>query len=453
MPRDKRILIVEDDATLNHLLTDQLRRLGLVATGVADFKQARDAIAADEYDLALLDFRLPDTDGMEAVTWLKDYCPVVMLTAYGSIDQAVQAVHAGALDYLIKPISQGRLEIAVRRGLETRDLHRTIELLETQARAKATLSMIGRSAAFEHILEMVGLVAEAETTVLIEGESGVGKELVAQSLHACSNRRGRQLVTIDCCTLQESLLESELFGHERGAFTGADRKKDGLIEMADGGTVFLDEIGEISPSFQAKLLRVLETGRFRRVGGTRDISANVRFVAATNRRLAELVSSGDFREDLYYRLSAFVIAVPPLRERRQDIVPIAEHFLETRQFMRKVPKTFHAATARTLSEYGWPGNVRELRNAVERGLLMSAHSSVILPEHLGLPTPDAERRAAFRLEFDHDPTMLELRQAYIERVLADCHGNKARAARVMGISERNLYRLAATIATAGTSDD
>ena len=437
----RSILVIEDDATLNRMLVDQLQRLGYDASGVLNMAAARTAVQAQDPDLALLDFRLPDSSGTEFISWLRDRCPVVILTAYGSIDQAVQAIQAGASEYLVKPVSPARLELAVRRAIETASMQRKIAFLETQVKGRPGPGIVGRSRALQRVQEMIGLVAKADTTVLIEGESGVGKELVAESIHRESGRAKNQLVTIDCCTLQENLLESELFGHERGAFTGADRKKEGLIEVAEGGTVFLDEIGEISPAIQAKLLRVLETNRFRRLGGTRDLTANVRFIAATNRSLQELAREGKFRADLYYRLSAFSITVPPLRERPEDILPIAGHFLAQRQFMRNVPKSFDRETERALCAYSWPGNVRELRNAVERGLIMSADAPAILPQHLALPSGESSRSAAFALSFDHPPTFEELRRKYIETMLGNCGGNKSRAAQAMGISERNIYRL------------
>ena len=446
-PSSKSVLVVEDDETLNELLVGQLRRMGFEANGARSMAEARALIGAGHPDLALLDSRLPDAIGTDAIVWLREHCPVIVLTAFGSVELAVQAVQAGASDYLTKPVSPGRLEIAVRRAFETDDMRRKIEFLETRAKIRPGVPMVGRSRTYRKVMEMIGLVAAADTTVLIEGETGVGKELVAQSIHDQSPRREHPLVAIDCCTLQENLFESELFGHERGAFTGADRKKQGLMEIAEGGTVFLDEIGDVSATVQAKLLRVIETGRFRRLGGTRDLSVNVRFLAATNRSLAALVKSGGFRADLYYRISPMVITVPPLRERREDILPIAESFLQSRRFMRNVSKSFDADAGRALQAYNWPGNVRELRNVVERGLLMSAESPTVRAEHLALPAPAGPQQGAFSLSFDHRPTLEELKQSYFGTVLAECGGNKARAARLMGVSERSLYRHAGTAAS------
>ncbi len=437
----KNVLVVEDDATLNRLIVDQLRRLGYEAVGVTSLAHADSAITAQEPGAILLDLRLPDSTGTADIERLSKLCPVIILTAYGSVEQAVQNVQAGAADFLIKPVSPGRLELAVRRAIETASMRRKIEILETQVKGRPANRMIGKSPAFERVLEMIGIVAETDTTVLIQGESGVGKELIAESIHEGSPRRDHPLVTIDCTTLQESLLESELFGHERGAFTSADRKKEGLIETAAGGTLFLDEIGEISPAIQAKLLRVLETGRFRRVGGTRDLMANVRFVAATNRNLASWAKEGKFREDLFYRLTAFVVDVPPLRERREDILAIANHFVETRSFLRNVPKRFGRTAEKALLDYAWPGNIRELRNVVERGLLMSAMARDILPEHLSLPRAGNPGDSAFTLRFDHEPTLDEVRNAYLRKILAEHDVPKAKLAEITGISERSIYRV------------
>lgn len=445
------VLVVEDDVTLNRLLVDQLQRMGYDARGVFTTADARNAVQEREPSLALLDFRLPDSEGIRFLTWLCERTSVIILTAYGSIDQAVEAIQSGASEYLVKPVSPARLELAVRRALETDSLRRRIEFLETKVKGQSGAGIVGESQALIHILNMVRLVAKADTTVLIEGESGVGKELIAEAVHEQSLRTGSPLVTIDCCTLQETLLESELFGHERGAFTGADRKKMGLIEVAEGGTVFLDEIGEINPQIQAKLLRVLETGRFRRLGGTTDLNANVRFVAATNRSLKEQAELGAFRSDLYYRLSAFTIEVPPLRERQEDILPIANRFLAERQFMRNISKALSRKSENLLLAYPWPGNVRELRNSIERGLIMSGEAEEIMPHHLGLPLLEDPRSEAFSLSFDHLPTLDELRNRYIEVVLGNCGGNKARAAHLMGISARSIYRLTNPSSEAGDS--
>jgi len=439
--RARRILVVEDDSTLNRLLLDQLSRIGFIVRGAGSRQQALEILEDFEPDLAILDMRLPDTKGMEFLPELHRSCPVVILTAYGSIDQAVRAVKAGAAEYLIKPVSPASLELAVTRALENAELKRKAEFWQSKAKPESGSKMIGSGATFGKVRQMIGLVAPAETTVLIEGESGVGKELVAGAIHEQSPRADQHFVTIDCCTLQETLFESELFGHEKGAFTGAERKKEGLVEVAERGTVFLDEIGEISPVIQAKLLRVLETGKFRRLGGTKDLTADVRFVAATNRSLQEMVEDGSFRSDLFYRLSAFNIQVPSLRKRKGDITQLALHFLETRQFQRSIKKVLAPATIKTLTKYNWPGNVRELKNVIERGILMSANSPRILPEHISLPKTSGKKSSAVDLSFSHEPTLDEVRDIYLTHLLEAHNGNRKEVAKTLGISERNTYRL------------
>jgi len=439
--QQKRVLVVEDDRTLNRLLVEQLSRLGFKARGASSRAQALETLEEFEPSLIILDVRLPDTEGMSLLLELHEVCPVVVLTAYGSVTQAVKAVKAGAAEYLIKPVSPHSLELAVNKALETAALKRNAQFWQEQARPDAGPQMIGNSPAFAEVNRMIGLVSPADTTVLIEGESGVGKELVAQSIHSQSPRSANHFVAIDCCTLQENLFESELFGHERGAFTGADRKKEGLIEVAESGTVFLDEIGEISPAIQAKLLRVLETGQFRRLGGTRDLSANVRFVAATNRSLQEMVGEGSFRSDLYYRLCAFIINVPPLRQRKGDIELIAEHFLQTRKFLRNADKKFTPQTLKALAGYNWPGNARELRNVIERSILISAESPRITPHHISLPKLAESNYAKVEFSFDHEPTLEEIRAYYLSYLLEAHNGNRQEVSKALGMSERNTYRL------------
>ncbi len=439
--RARRILVVEDDLTLNRLLLDQLSRIGFTTKGVTSRQQAKDVLEDFEPDLTILDMRLPDANGLDFLPDLHSCCPVVILTAYGSIDQAVKAVKSGAAEYLIKPVSPASLELAVTRALENAELKRNAQFWESKVKSETGSNMIGSGAAFAKVRDMIALVAPVETTVLIEGESGVGKELVAGAIHEQSTRADQHFVAIDCCTLQENLFESELFGHERGAFTGADRKKDGLIEVAEHGTVFLDEIGEISPVIQAKLLRVLETGKYRRLGGVKDISANVRFVAATNRSLQEMTEEGSFRSDLFYRLSAFNIQVPPLRERKVDIKKLAIHFLESRNFQRNIKKVLAPATLKALTAYHWPGNVRELKNAIERSILISANSPRILPEHISLPKNPDDCKASVDLSFDHEPTFDEIRENYLIHLLDAHNGNRKEVAQILGVSERNTYRL------------
>ncbi len=437
----KNVLIIEDDQTLNKLLVKQLANMGFDAQGVRSHASALAALAQSEPSLIILDIRLPDADGMALVGELREVCPVIILTAYGSIVQAVEAVKAGASEYLVKPVSANSLDLAVNRALENASLRRNVQFWQKQARRRSSPKMVGDSPAFAELLATIDMIAPTDTTVLIEGESGVGKELVAQSIHERSPRCGSPIVAVDCCTLQENLFESELFGHERGAFTGADRKKAGLIEVAENGTVFLDEIGEVAPAIQAKLLRVIETGKFRRLGGTRDLGANVRFVAATNRNLSDMCDAGRFRTDLYYRLNAFNICVPPLRLRKDDIAPITMRILESRTFMRSTPKTVTPSAIKALKAYHWPGNIRELRNVVERSILLSGDQQRITARHIALPKRLKSGSAGLELSFDHEPTLDEIRKTYLRYLMQMHNGNRQRISAILGISERNTYRL------------
>ncbi len=439
-PRKVRILVVDDDATLNRLICAQLKGAGYDVTSAQRWSEAREALERFEPQLALLDVKLPDADGLEILPQISEFCPVLVLTAFGSIGHAVRAIRQGAIDYLTKPINPEALELAVQRALATSSMQREYEYYKRQAQSGAGKALLGGSLAMAKLRKMIGVVGPAETTVLVLGESGVGKELVAAAIHQASARAAKNFVAIDCATLQQNLFESELFGHERGAFTGADRRKEGLIEVGEGGTVFLDEIGEMSLALQAKLLRVLETGHYRRLGGTKDLNSNVRFVAATNRDLEAMCRRGEFREDLYYRLSAFVLTVPPLRERIGDVPLLADHFLNTRDFARHAHKRWSPAALDALMSYSWPGNVRELRNVVERAALVSGASDEIRPGHIGdlRRTPGARRD--FTLSFDHAPTLDEIADLYLEQLLGDRALSRAEIARTMGISERNLYR-------------
>ena len=440
----KLILVVEDDATLNRLLVRQLEAAGYAAKGVLRWADALRAVGEEEPALVLLDMRLPDADGLSVLPGLKDACPVVVLTAYGAIDHAVKALKAGATDYLTKPIRAEELELSITRALERISLQRDGRFWKDKLHSIVGGQMVGSSPAFRKATSLVDVVAPTDQTVLILGESGVGKELSARSIHDASNRAEKSFVAVDCSTLQENLFESELFGHERGSFTGADRRKEGLVEVADGGTVFLDEIGEVSPTIQAKLLRILESGTFRRLGGTKDLRADVRFVAATNRDLSDMVKAGRFRADLYYRLSRFVITVPPLRERGEDIVAIAESFVANRNFQRAVEKHLAPDAIAAIRAYPWPGNIRELKNVVERAVLLSGVDPLIHAAELGLVVDRTPKgKETFALSFANPPTLEEIEKVYLADLLRRPGISRAEIADILGISERNTYRLIA----------
>lgn len=444
--RRKRILVIEDDRTLCRVVAEQLQAMGYTVATAHSWADAKSTLEGVDPSLALLDIRLPDADGLRCLPELSAQCPVIVLTAFGSIKHAVEAMRAGAAEYLAKPVNPAELELAVTRTLSADSLRRQYEYCRNQLAPEIVGEMVGSSHAFRDLVRMIELVAPSDATVLIEGESGVGKELVARSIHQMSARVQGTFVPVDCCTLQENLFESELFGHEKGSFTGADKRKQGLIEVAEGGTVFLDEIGELPASLQSKLLRLLETGEFRRLGGTQGLASDSRFVAATNRDLRDFSATGHFRRDLYYRLATVVIRVPSLRERREDIPLLAERFMAGRTFQRGTAKRLTDAALVALTKYDWPGNIRELRNVIERALLVSGSHPTIELEDLALPASSIQpavetHNASCELSFESEPTLEEIKETYLNYLLARHGSHRGRIANILGVSERNTYRM------------
>ncbi|MGB5472006.1 MAG: sigma-54 dependent transcriptional regulator [Gammaproteobacteria bacterium] len=438
----KTILVVEDDKILNRLIAEHIERIGYAVRAAYTWAEADQYLAHHEPDLVLMDVRLPDANGMELLPRLAGVQPVIVVTAYGSVKDAVKAMHAGVEDYLTKPISLDELEIVVKRTLDNIAMRAEHQFcIQRMQASEGKKLMIGNSPAMQEVHRLIDAVAGTDMTVLIQGESGVGKELVAKTVHERSNRSKCNFVAVDCCTLPEKLFESELFGHERGAFTSADRQKKGLIEGAGGGSLFLDEIGEIEMAVQAKLLRVLETGVFRRVGGTKDLRANVRIVAATNSDLEKASREGSFRSDLYYRLSAFIITVPPLRERREDIPELVDYFIGSREFSRRINTTVSRSAMRALLAYDWPGNVRELKNTIERAIILSWQTRKIRPEHLAPMIASTESSSSVTLTFDHEPSLAEVEGKYLQMLLTKYSGHRLDIAKRLGVSERNIYRL------------
>jgi len=432
------ILLVEDDRLLNRLLTGELKRMGYVVTSVHCWRDGHAHLAQHEPALIVADVQLPDANTLDLLPSLTRDYPVIVLTAFGTVQGAVAAMKAGARQYLTKPVDPDELELEVRRVLQHTAMARDQQFCKERLRPIG--GMVGTSAAMAELQRLIDAVANSEATVLIQGESGVGKELVAHAIHERSPRAVRNFVAVDCCTLQEKLFESELFGHEKGAFTGADRQKPGLIEAAQGGTLFLDEIGEIEPIIQAKLLRVLESGEYRRLGGVKDLQANVRIVAATNRNLAQMSKDGKFRSDLYYRLSAFTLRIPPLRERLQDIPALVGHFLAHHNFSRRLNKRLNPTALRLLMGYGFPGNIRELRNMVERAIIVGGGSDEIRPEHFSFEAL-GEQPGQFSMGFQHEPTLEEIERRYLELLVAKYAGHRGQIAAILGVSERSIYRL------------
>jgi DNA-binding NtrC family response regulator len=437
------LLVADDDLVARDLLAEVLSAEGYqvhCAAGGAECLRIAEAVPVD---LALVDLRMPEVDGLQVLARLsavRPGVPVIILTAFATIETAIEAIRAGAYDYLSKPFRMDEITLVVRRTLEAQRLARDNERFrrELQGRYGVT-SLVGQSPPMVAIYKLVARVAALDTTVLVLGETGTGKELVARAIHYASPRADRPFVVVDCTALPEALFESELFGHERGAFTGAIGARRGLLEAAGGGTCFLDEVAELPPALQAKLLRALQERVVRRVGGNDPVSIDVRIIAATNQDLRKRAEQGAFREDLYYRLNVVTIEVPPLRERRQDVPLLAQHFLAafTRASGKPVGAFTPSAMAR-LEQHHWPGNVRELEHAVERAVAL-ASSGVILPEDLppelareaAPPAPPAGRRM----------TLDEMKQWYLHAVLEETGGNKARAAEILGIDRKTLYRM------------
>jgi DNA-binding NtrC family response regulator len=433
------ILLVDDDNAFRTVMGGELARAGFDVVTAETGGEALRLAADRQPQVVVLDLDLPDMTGLQVLERLRSACPsseVLMLTGHGSIDTAIQSIRAGAFDYVAKPCPLDELEVRIGRALERHSLTRRASLLERGLTPPDLgQAFIGQSPSFVEALALVDRVAPSEAAVLITGETGAGKEIAAKLLHARSHRRDRPFVVVECAALQESLLQSELFGHERGAFTGADRAKPGLFEVAHGGTVFLDEIGEVSASTQVKLLRVLDASTFRHVGGTAEIAADVRLIAATNRDLSAMVRQGQFREDLFYRLSTISLHLPALRQRTGDVTLLARHFLAQASERRGCRRELGAAALEALERHSWPGNVRELKHAVEAAVLV-CDGAEIRPEHL----PASVRRQPDALPAGDLPTLDALERDHIRRVLDAVHDHRAQAARILGISERNLYR-------------
>jgi len=437
------LLVVDDDQVARELLAETLGREGYRVRVAGGGEEALRLAGAEPFDMALVDLRMPDLDGLAVLRQLamiQPDLPVVILTAFATIETAIEAVNAGAFDYLSKPFRMEEIKIVVRRTLDARRLAReNLQYRQELGARYGFEALVGQSHQMVEIYKLIARMAALDTTVLIEGETGTGKELVARAIHGASARAARPFVVVDYAALPETLFESELFGHERGAFTGAFAARRGLLETSTGGTCFLDEIGELTAPLQAKLLRTLQDRSIRRVGGNDAIPVDVRVVAATNRDLRRLIADGGFRDDLYYRLNVVTITVPPLRERASDIPLLAQHFLEifARRGGRAVKRLAPEAVA-LLTAYRWPGNVRELEHVIERATALSSSETLLLddfPPHL-----HEERDRAPRLPSE-GMTLEDVKRWYVNKVLEEAGGNKLRAAELLGIDRRTLYRI------------
>lgn len=441
LPMKEHILLIGSDTDSQQLIAAELEQAGYQITTCANNAEYERLLVKPIPDLILLNHPFHTSFSKLLIKQLATEYPVLMLLSEESFpEDATYSLNLGVAEFLSKPIDTKELLLAIRRIIDNALLYMRGDFYTNSAQIEDSSLLVGGSEEMQCLFSKIKAVAPTQATVLILGESGCGKEKVAQEIHRLSDQSSKQLVAVDCCSLQESLFESELFGHERGAFTGATQKKIGLMEHATGGTLFFDEIGEISPAIQAKLLRVLETKRFRRVGGTEDIETDVRILAATNKDLHEMVQRGEFRLDLLYRLNVFVITAPPLRQRRGDIPALAEYFLFHLDFSKRISES----AQQCLMNYDWPGNVRELRNVMDRAIILSGNKLKINPEHLGLPSNGvAQSSTGVTLAFDHEPTLAEIEQRYLEILLVRHEEHRAKIAQVMGIGERTLYRLLA----------
>jgi two-component system response regulator PilR (NtrC family) len=450
----KRVLVVDDESSMREMLGIMLRREGYAVEVAESRAAAAAALARGPIDLVITDVKLPDGDGIELLRHLKAASPdtvVVVMTAYGSTEAAVAAMKLGAEDYLIKPFDVDELKIVVRNALEKHRLEEENLLLRAEVSAQHGLDrIIGNSPSMGKVYALVRSVSATGSTILLQGESGTGKELVARAIHTLSPRRDGAFVSINCAALPESLLESELFGHMKGAFTDAHQTKKGLFETAHKGTLLLDEVGEMPPTMQAKVLRVLQEKRVRRVGANDEIEVDVRVVAATNRSLGDLVREGHFREDLFYRLNVIPIVLPPLRDRREDIPLLAHHFLgKFAQEMGKRILEISPAAMDFLVRYTWPGNVRELENVMERAVALEPGSAIRpqgLPETVVGTAPvsapaTAEGSGEIPAGFDLDRHLHAIEGGLVRRALEQAQGRRVDAARILGVTPRSLRYL------------
>ncbi len=455
--RREKILIVDDEKSMNEVLKILLETEGYEVTSAYNGEEGIDALRSDIFDLVITDIKMPGVSGFEVLKKAKELSPdtiVIMITAFGTTEDAIEAMKLGAYDYIHKPFKNDEIKIVISKALEKRRLKREIDLLRERIKTSYRLeNIIGKSPKMQELLNAIPKIAQNNSNVLITGESGSGKELVARAIHNLSPRADKDFVAINCATLPEGLLESELFGYMKGAFTGATHNKEGLFEVADKGSIFLDEIAEMPLVLQAKLLRVIETGTFRRLGGTTDITVDVRVIAATNKDLQEAIKQGLFREDLYYRLNVIPIHIPPLRERIEDIPLLIEHFLKKNNAERI---RFSPDAMKLMMNYKWKGNVRELENVIERIVLLTERE-IILPEDIPPEVRGFRNNTCGLPELtykgvDLDALLEEIEKSYIRRALELTSGVKTEAAKLLGLSFRS-FRHRLSKYSIGTSED
>ena len=445
----EKVIVLEDDLIVRNNLEQCLRRRRYDVASVSTIAAATELLGKDNFDLIFLDMRLPDGDGTDLLKTIQQRPQkplVVITTGFGSIESAVDCMKNGAFDYVIKPFSNEQIEFTLRKAEEFTQLLRVNRFL-SQETESGTSELLGNSPAMENVRQLIRKVARTHATVLIHGESGTGKELVARALYLESPRASAPFIRVNCAAVPENLIESEFFGHEKGSFTGALTKREGRFELAHGGTILLDEISEISPSVQAKLLRVLQERELERVGGNRTIKVDVRVIATTNRNLEASVEKKEFRQDLYFRLNVVPIHVPPLRERREDVPFLSEEFMK--RFGRKHGvhvKGFSDEAMRQLKAHSWPGNVRELQNVIERAVILCGENGILEPEHLGLgpqaqpasSVPTLATASIPAVGDGHLPSLAEIEKQHILAALEHCKGNRTHAAKMLDVSIRTL---------------
>jgi two-component system response regulator AtoC len=443
----KRLLVIDDEANMRHMLATVLKKAGYVVETASDGSEGLEMIAGTPYDFVLCDIKMPKMDGMEFLKLSREKIgtsTVIMMSAYGSIDTAIEAMKMGAYDYISKPFKTDEVYLTLKKAEERESLKKENRLLKERIQKiegdYKFHNMVTRSKAMQSLFQMADKASQHKTTVLILGDSGTGKELIARGIHYSSDRAQKALVPINCGGIPENLLESELFGHKRGAFTGADRNKKGLFQEADGGTIFLDEIGELPLSLQVKLLRVLQENEVRPVGDAKSMKIDVRVVAATAKNLEDEVASGTFRQDLYYRLNVMTIKLPPLRERTEDIPLLCNRFIG--QFNQLLDKKISGLAPEAMSrllEYSWPGNVRELENSIERAMVI-ADDSLLLPEHFPAEIIDKDRSAPpeYFNGFSLKEAQKTMEERMITRALEETGGNRTRASKLLEISHPSL---------------
>ncbi len=446
-----RVLVVDDDKLILQLLEEFLTRKGFEPTLATDGKEAERIFSSEEFDVVLSDVMMPHLDGMQLLQRIKEKdpeIPVILITAFGEMESAVEAMKNGAYDYIAKPLNFDALELSLKRAAEKFSLvKRNRQLSEVVEKRDHFANIIGSSERMEEVFSLISKVAKSNASILIQGESGTGKELVAQAIHYHSSRKEGPLIAVNCAAIPKELMESELFGHVKGAFTGAIADKRGKFELADGGSIFLDEIGDLDISLQAKILRALQEREFERVGGTQPIRVNIRLIAASNKDLAKAMKDGSFREDLFYRLSVIPLRIPPLRERSEDIPYLAEHFLgKYKRENGKDVKGIDPEAMKALKAYDWPGNVRELENCMERAVVMAEANRIRLSDLPlvlqsrrvdGSSPPEGESRQEVSWELGRP--VRDIEKEYILRTLKEMKGNRTRAAAALGISVRGLH--------------